>query len=455
MNHAPAAPNDTRQPAPAAPGRAGPSGQPAGRSSARSGPGADAPTFLIISQVYVPDPASVGQHVADAAAEMARRGYRVVVYASARGYDDPSRKYPARELLSGVDVRRLPLSSFGKSSIAVRLAAQWLFLIQAMVRGLFTRRLCGIMVSTSPPFCGFAGAMLSRLRGVPVKYWLMDLNPDQMIALKKITPTSLSARVFDFFNRIILRRASQIVMLDRFMLERVRRKGVPVDAKTEIMPPWPHEDELQRIPHADNPFRARHGLGDSAAGGRFVVMYSGNHSPANPLATLLDAAERLQNEGRIVFYCIGGGGGKKEVDDRIAKGVSNIVSLPYQPLSEIKYSLSAADVHVVSIGDDVVGIVHPCKVYGAMAVSRPILLLGPRPCHISDIIEQHDVGWHIAHGDVDGAERVLRRMLATPPAELRAMGERAAGLVATSLSKAELQRRFCDVLCRGLPAPRR
>ncbi|MBL8758119.1 MAG: hypothetical protein JNK35_06795, partial [Phycisphaerae bacterium] len=117
-------------------------------------------TFLIISQVYVPDPASVGQHVADAAAEMARRGYRVIVYASARGYDDPSRRYPAREHLNGVEVRRLPLSSFGKGSIAIRLLAQWIFLAQAVVRGLFTRGLAGVMVSTSPPFCGVGGAII-------------------------------------------------------------------------------------------------------------------------------------------------------------------------------------------------------------------------------------------------------------------------------------------------------
>lgn len=67
--------------------------------------------------------------------------------------------------------------------------------------------------------------------------------------------------------------------------------------------------------------------------------------------------------------CIGGGNGKKEVDDKIAAGARNILSLPYQPLEEIKFSLSAADVHVVSMGDDMVGIVHPCKVYGAMTVA--------------------------------------------------------------------------------------
>jgi colanic acid biosynthesis glycosyl transferase WcaI len=403
------------------------------------------PTFLIISQVYVPDPASVGQHIHDAAVEVARRGYRVVVLTSARGYDDPSAKYPARQQYGGVEVRRLPLSSFGKSSIAVRLLAQWIFLLQAFCRGLFVSGLCGIMVSTSPPFCGVAGTMLSKLRRVPVKYWLMDLNPDQMIVMGKVRAGSLPVRVFEAFNRMILRQASEVVMLDRFMVERVSRKGVPVEAKTVVLPPWSHESAVHDIPHADNPFRKAQDLGD-----KFVVMYSGNHSPANPLTTLLDAAERLQDDDRFLFMFIGGGGGKKEVADRIAKGVKNIRSLPYQPLDSIRYSLSAADLHVVSIGNDVVGIVHPCKVYGAMAVSRPILLLGPNPCHVSDLIAGNSLGWHVSHGNVDGACEVLKTAVNAPREELRAMGGRAGELVRTGLSRDFLCGAFCDVLERGL-----
>lgn len=405
------------------------------------------PSFLIISQVYVPDPASVGQHVADSAAEMARRGYRTIVYTSARGYDDPSRRYASREILDGVEVRRLPLSSFGKSSIAIRLLAQSIFVLQAIVRGLFTRGLCGVMVSTSPPFCGIAGVIISRLRRVPVKYWLMDLNPDQMVAMKLLPEQSPAVRVFEALNRAILSQATETVVLDRFMAERVERKLPGVERKLAVMPPWPHEDRLDNIRHADNPFRAAH-----IPAGRFAIMYSGNHSPANPLQTLLDAADRLQSDPRLLVLCIGGGGGKKEVEDRIAAGVRNIASLPYQPLDQLRFSLSAADVHVVSIGDDVVGIVHPCKVYGAMAVSRPILLLGPSPSHISDLIEQHRIGWQIGHGDVDGAVRTLRQILDTPAEVLDEMGRRAAEVVSRSLSKRELMGRFCDVLQRGLPA---
>ena len=57
------------------------------------------PTLLLISQVYVPDPASVGKHVHDAAVKMCRRGYRVLVFASACGYDEPAQRYGWREML--------------------------------------------------------------------------------------------------------------------------------------------------------------------------------------------------------------------------------------------------------------------------------------------------------------------------------------------------------------------
>jgi glycosyltransferase involved in cell wall biosynthesis len=415
-----------------------------------------APTFLIISQVYVPDPAAVGQHMASAAEAIAARGFRVIVYTSARGYDSPTTKYPRRETINGVEVRRLHLSSLGKSSIGIRLLAQCIFLSQVFLRALVTRNLQGILVSTSPPFCGIVGALLSWVRGVPLKYWLMDLNPDQVIAFGSFSANGLPARVFDFFNRCIFRQATDIVVLDRFMLERIKQKGVAVEHKTTIAPPWPQVDDQILVPHNRNPFRAAHGLGTSQQD-KFVVMYSGNHSPANPLKTLLDAADRLRDEPKLLFCFVGGGVGKREIDERIAAGATNLVSVPYQPLDQIQYSLSAADVHVVSVGDNVVGIVHPCKVYGAMAVRRPILLLGPDPCHVSDLIDEHGIGWHIPHGDVDRAVRTLRQILRTSEDELQVMGERAQAVIQAHLSKHLLCEQFTDVMLRGIQpqSPRR
>jgi len=402
------------------------------------------PKLLIVSQVYAPDPAAVGQYVTDAAEEMVARGWDVLVYTSRRGYDDPSIRYPAAEVRGGVQVRRLPLSSFGKRSIAVRLLAQGLFVMQAFLWGVCTRGVSAILVSTSPPFAGFLGAMLSVVKRRPMVWWVMDLNPDQMIAAGRIGPRSLAARTFDSLNRVAIRRSRWIVVLDRYMGDRVVAKipGDPqVADKVRVLPPWSLDQHVRDASPGPNAFRVRHGLE-----GRFVVMYSGNHSEQNPLTTLLDAAERVRDLDRMVFLFVGGGTGKAEVERRIAAGATNVVSLPYEPVESLGTSLAAADIHVVSVGDTMVGIVHPCKIYTAMAVARPILLLGPPQCHATDIMAAGEVGWHVPHGDVATAETALRDAWARRDRDLTDMGRRSAAIVADHYSRDHLIDQFAALL---------
>ncbi|HYF15602.1 MAG TPA: glycosyltransferase family 4 protein [Phycisphaerales bacterium] len=414
-------------------------------------------TILILSQVYPPDPASVGQHMHDAARELVRRGHHVRVITADRGYDDPTVKYDRRETRDGVDVRRVRWSSFGKKSIPIRATAMGIFMFHCLWAGLTTPDLGAILVSTSPPMCGFAAAVSKMVRGVPLKYWVMDLNPDQMIELGKMRADSFAAKMLNALQRFVLKRADDVVALDRFMAERLSKKLTPAEAdrlkaRMTIMPPWPHEDALdESIPHETNPFRRKHNLN-----GKFVVMYSGNHGYSTPVTTVLQAALKMDEmkdprDADTVFMFIGGGVGKKEVDQTVAeKKPGNIVTLPYQPFKDLKYSLSAADVHLVTVGNDVVGVVHPCKIYGAMAVARPILLVAPDPCHASDIVRDNQAGWHIGHGDVDGAIATVRRIVATRREELDAMGRRAKQFIDKDMKNTVLCGKFCDIVERGL-----
>ncbi|MEC9372405.1 MAG: glycosyltransferase family 4 protein [Planctomycetota bacterium] len=397
--------------------------------------------ILIFSQVYPPDPASVGQHMADVAEELASRGRRVRVITANRGYDDASKKYAAREMRNGVEVRRVPLSSFGKKSIPLRAMAMMFYMLQCLWAGLFTRRVGGIVVSTSPPMCGFAAGFVNMVRRTPITYWVMDLNPDQMIELGMLKSTSITARMLNALQKFVLKRSAAVVALDRFMAERLNKKR-DVSAKMTVMPPWPHEGVLDVVPHEENWFREKQGLN-----GSFVFMYSGNHTYSNPVTTILEAAQRMEDDEGIVFLFIGGGLHKKDVDKVIAeKKPKNIRSLPYQPLEDLRYSLSAADCHIVTVGDPVVGVVHPCKIYGAMAVARPILVCGPAPSHASDIIEKVDAGWHIRHGDVEGAIRVCREIAATGRERLNEMGRTGQGYIRDTVGKEALCGRFCDIV---------
>jgi glycosyltransferase involved in cell wall biosynthesis len=395
--------------------------------------------FVIFTQVFIPDPASVGQHIADVAFEMARRGYTVRVYTANRGYDDPTKKYPKREAINGVEVFRLPLSSFGKRSILTRIVGTASFMIQAVTRGIFMQNLAGILFSTSPPLIGIVATTVRMFRGVPLAYWAMDLNPDQLLALKKIPRGGMMARTLEAGNRLVLQNATLVVALDRFMAERLRPRGRLRD-KMVVIPPWPHETFVDPVPHDENPFRKKHGLE-----GKFVVMYSGNHSPSNPLDTVLEAAVRLKHDDRIRFAFVGGGIGKKAVEEFIAAhNLTNCLSLPYQPIEDLRYSLSAADVHVVSLGNEMVGIIHPCKVYGAMAVARPVLFVGPAPSHIADLVDKHGFGVHHAHGDVEGVVQSIQRLSREPREVLESMGREGQQVLRHSLSQQILCGRFCD-----------
>src|SRR5207237_7745919 len=113
---------------------------------------------------------------------------------------------------------------------------------------------------------------------------------------KKLRPGSLTHRVLEAANRFVIRNADLSVPLDRFMESRLREPGRRPNA-VAVLPPWPHEEADQpSMAHDANPFRAAHGLGD-----KFVVMYSGNHTPANPLDTLLDAMLAFKDDDSIRF----------------------------------------------------------------------------------------------------------------------------------------------------------
>jgi hypothetical protein len=123
------------------------------------------------------------------------------------------------------------------------------------------------------------------------------------------------------------------------------------------------------------------------------------------LTTLLDAAFDLRHEGKITFCFVGGGSEMKTVQHFArSRGLDNIVTLSYQPLDKLSASLSAADMHVVVMGDPFVGIVHPCKVYNIRTLGIPYLYIGPAASHVADLTPTFSV----RHDDVQALVRYIR-----------------------------------------------
>jgi colanic acid biosynthesis glycosyl transferase WcaI len=242
------------------------------------------------------------------------------------------------------------------------------------------RRFDVVIALTSPPLISFLASLFVAIKGGRFCFWVMDLNPDEAIAAGWLKQGSLTARLLARMLNHSLKRADRIIVLDRFMKARVLEKGIEPNM-ISIVPPWSHDDAVSYSSEGRQIFRQRHRLDE-----KFVVMYSGNHSPCHPLDTLLDAALALSSRDEFAFCFVGGGSEQGKVR-KFAElhQLSNIICLSYQRLDELSGSLSAADLHVVVMGETFRGIVHPCKIYNTLAIGTPTLYIGPRESHITDI----------------------------------------------------------------------
>jgi colanic acid biosynthesis glycosyl transferase WcaI len=403
----------------------------------------DKPTLVVISQAYVPDPAAVGQYMHDVARTMVERGQRVIAIGADRGYERPEQRHARYERIDGVHVLRLPLSSFGKRNLTTRLVGGASFVTQATALALALPRIDRVLVSTSPPMCSAAGIALAQLRGARLSFWAMDINPDQIVASGRLSAEALPVQMFDALNRQTLARADRVIALDRFIAERLSAKHVITD-KLKIVPLWPLFDPSDCTRSSDNAFRRRHQFGE-----RRVVMYSGNLSPVHPVDSILEAARLLAraDDPRLLFVFVGGGLGRERIASYVREhALPNVRMLPYQLLAELPLTLSAADVHLVSMGQDMVGIVHPSKIYGALAAGRPILAVAPERSHVHELVRDHRLGWCVGQADPTAALAALREIADASPAYLAELGERARQVASRNFDRADLLNQLCGFL---------
>ncbi len=351
---------------------------------------------LLLNQCFYPDVVLTAQHLTDLALSLAEQGHEVTVVASNRGYDDPTARFPKREVWKNVTIIRLPATGFGKAMKWRRILDFASFFAACALRLSLLPRFDVVVAMTSPPLISLLGALFARLKGGRFVFWVMDLNPDEAIAAGWLRVESVPARALNAILMYSFRRSEQIVALDRFMQKRIAEKG-DFEHKTRIIPPWSHDHQIRYDAEGRAEFRSEHGLSD-----KFVVMYSGNHSPCHPLDTLMEAALELATHIEIAFCFVGGGSEFKKVEAFAKRhNLANIVCLPYQPLDRLAASLSAADMHVVVMGDAFVGIVHPCKIYNILSVGAPFLYIGPAESHIADISSRNgNVARAACHGDV-------------------------------------------------------
>jgi glycosyltransferase involved in cell wall biosynthesis len=358
---------------------------------------------LLLNQCFWPDVMATGQQLTDVACELADRGHEVTVITGRRGYDDPKLLFPRRERWRNIEIFRVRSIAASKTSRLRRALNFASFLTACAWRLAFTPQHDVVIALTSPPLISRLASLFTRLKGGRLVFWVMDLNPDEAIAAGWLRADSATAKLLAQLLISSMQYAEKIVVLDRFMKERVLQKGIPAD-RIEVISPWSQPVCFNQ--KGREAFRRDHGLTE-----KFVVMYAGNHSPCHSLDTLLEAALSLAERTELTFCFVGGGSEQSKVREFALKNkLKNIHCLPYQPQEDLSGLLSAADLQVIVMGDAFAGIVHPCKIYNILAVGTPFLYIGPKESHIGDIIARLKEPGHALqsiHGRADLVSQII------------------------------------------------
>jgi glycosyltransferase involved in cell wall biosynthesis len=356
--------------------------------------------LLAVNQFYYPDLSATSQLLTQLCEDLAAGGDEVTVLATRGDYLGGGSLH-ARERVRGVTILRPPATRFGKRSIAARLSDYGTFWASAVARVASVERPDVILTLTTPPMIATGVGAVAAARRIPMVIWMQDIYPELAIAFGVLPERGAATETLRVLMRMTHRLARFTVALSEGMAERIERQG-QVRERIRVIQNWADSGALAPISAEQSTFRFTHGLN-----GRFVVMYSGNLGMGHELATLVEAARILRDRSPEVFFAFVGEGSRRKETEELASGLDNVGFFPYAPQATLADSLSAADVHLVTLREGLEGLLVPSKLYGALAVGRPVISVGPGSCEVASVIRAHDVGWVVPPGDHAALAQVI------------------------------------------------
>jgi colanic acid biosynthesis glycosyl transferase WcaI len=341
--------------------------------------------ILYVCQYFPPEVCAPAVRAIELSREWVRAGHEVTVLTGFpnhpegvihREYLPAWRKGFIREDHDGVRVYRTWLYPAANQGVWLRSANYLSFALSATLVGPWISPAPDIVMATSPQLLvGAAGYVIARWLGVPFLFEVRDLWPESLEAVGAASRQSLLYRSLHRLARSLYLAADRTILDGEWKQRALVSAGIP-DSKLVVIrngvaaDSFP-EPESKTARQLRQDFRWRFNLA-----GKFVVTYCGTFGMAQGLEVLLDAADRLQSSGEIVFLIAGEGSERGRIERNIAeRNLTNVLDLGKQLRENVPALLSMSDACVIPLRPKTVfNTAIPSKLFEAMAAAKPIIL---------------------------------------------------------------------------------
>lgn len=369
------------------------------------------PTRLkIINQFFPPDYAATGQLIEELANQIKEEIGDVEVFTSQPSYAFDREDAPRWEHHEFLTIRRSESARLWQTRIRGKALSGLIFFVRAALHLLRSRRRRElVLLTTAPPFLPVLGYLVSRLCKISYVCLLYDLYPDIAVELDVIPRQHWIAKLWDYLNILTWKKAKAIIVLSSTMKNRIVEKYPAAASKTIVIPSWANTEQIKPIPKSQNWFAKEYGLVKP-----FTVLYSGNMGRCHDMETLLNAIIILRDTP-IQFVFIGNGDKRQYVQSRLEEFAPiNCLFLPYQSRENLPFSLTACDVSIISISEEMEGFIAPSKLYSALAAGSAVAVICPTHSYLNDVVTNAKCGATFRNGEDRKLAAYLEKLSKNP-----------------------------------------
>lgn len=308
-------------------------------------------------------------------------------------------------------------------------------------KGIQAKNVDVIFIGSTPPTQGAMGALIKKVKKIPMVYNLQDIFPDSLVATGLTRKGSLLWRMGRAIENFTYRNADKIIVISEGFKKNIMAKGVP-ESKIEVIYNWVDENEVIPVKRNENILFDRYGLDKN----KFYVTYNGNIGLTQNMDLLLEVAELFRENPAIHFVIMGEGAYKKEVEQKItSQKLENITLLPFQPYEEISHVFSLGDVGLVISKENVGQNSVPSKTWSIMSAARPVLASFDENSELHEIIEKYNAGIFVKAGNKEALYNAILELY-NHPERRKEMGQNGRAFILKNLTREIGTSKYVEVI---------
>ncbi len=354
--------------------------------------------ILVVCQYYYPEPL----RITDICEQLVIAGHEVTVitgypnYPMGDIYDGYKNKDHVNETVNGVKIHRCYTIPRKRGAI-MRILNYYSFALSSVLYAKKIKQDYDVVFvnQLSPIMMANAGIVYKKKHHKQLILYCLDIWPESL-TVGGIKKKSLIFKYFHKVSKKIYTQCDKILITSKMFEDYLKENFNIADEKIFYLPQYAEEifdkEECKKINNNEE----------------INLVFAGNIGKAQSIDTILEAANILKNNRKIIFHIIGDGSEYKHCCMKIAElHLNNIIMHGRKPLSEMIRYYKMADAMLITLsGKSLISKTLPGKIQSYMVAGKPII--GAANGETKLVIEEANCGFC---GSADNADELAENIV--------------------------------------------